>query len=152
MSLRCTPASLFTPLRISSSLLIHNHESCYPPPCHLCCLCLRGYLVRLRYVMTSREERRGGGREDQRRGERRRGGERKGKRDVNVYFTGTSSDHLKITSVTVTPDPPVAGQNLTVSAAGVLGTPPLPLLLSSSPPLPPLLSPLSTSPCSSVVV
>eukprot|EP00026_Physarum_polycephalum_P018222 Phypoly_transcript_19735.p1 GENE.Phypoly_transcript_19735~~Phypoly_transcript_19735.p1 ORF type:complete len:124 (+),score=14.10 Phypoly_transcript_19735:108-479(+) len=33
---------------------------------------------------------------------------------------GTSSDHLKISTVTITPDPPVAGQNLTVSASGVL--------------------------------
>jgi len=33
---------------------------------------------------------------------------------------GQASDHLQIDTVTITPDPPVAGQNITVSASGYL--------------------------------
>ncbi len=34
--------------------------------------------------------------------------------------SGSSSDHLQINSVTITPDPPVKGQNITVAANGDL--------------------------------
>ncbi|KYQ89104.1 hypothetical protein DLAC_10336 [Tieghemostelium lacteum] len=35
-------------------------------------------------------------------------------------WCGTSADHLTINSVTITPDPPVKGQLLTVTASGTL--------------------------------